>query len=60
MVNGRYDFTFSLESAQNPLFAALGTSAEERRHVVLESPHEVTEQRPQLTKVVLEWMGDGL
>jgi hypothetical protein len=27
---------------------------------VLESPHEVTEQRPQLTKVVLEWMGDGL
>ena len=25
MVNGRYDFTFPLERAQNPLFAMLGT-----------------------------------
>jgi eukaryotic-like serine/threonine-protein kinase len=56
MVNGRYDFTFSLENAQNPLFAALGTPEEDKRHVVLDSPHDVTEQRPQLIKTVLEWL----
>jgi eukaryotic-like serine/threonine-protein kinase len=56
MVNGRYDFTFPLEKAQNPLFEMLGTRAEDKRHVVLESPHDVTEQRPQLVKAVLDWL----
>jgi predicted Ser/Thr protein kinase len=56
MVNGRYDFTFSLEKAQNPFFAMLGTPEADKRHVVLETPHDVTEQRPQLTKAVLEWL----
>jgi pimeloyl-ACP methyl ester carboxylesterase len=56
MVNGKYDFTFSVEGAQNPLFAALGTPAAEKSHVMLETPHDVTEQRPQLVKAVLEWL----
>ena len=56
MVNGRYDFTFSLDKAQNPFFAMLGTPEADKRHVVLETPHDVTEQRPQLTKAVLEWL----
>jgi len=56
MVNGKYDFTFSVEGAQNPLFAALGTPAAEKSHVILETPHDVTEQRPQLVKAVLEWL----
>ena len=56
MVNGRYDFAFSLEKAQNPLFAMLGTAVEDKRHVVLDTPHDVTAQRPQLIKTVLEWL----
>jgi hypothetical protein len=45
-----------VEGAQNPLFAALGTPAAEKSHVILETPHDVTEQRPQLVKAVLEWL----
>ena len=56
MVNGRYDFTFSLERAQKPLFRMLGTPEADKRHVVLEAPHDVTEQRPQLVKEVLGWL----
>ncbi len=56
MVNGRYDFSFSLERAQNPLFNMLGTPPENKRHVVLDTPHDVTQQRPQLVKAVLDWL----
>jgi eukaryotic-like serine/threonine-protein kinase len=56
MVNGRYDYAFSLDRAQNPLFAMLGTPTRDKRHVVLDTPHDVTEQRPQLVKAVLDWL----
>jgi eukaryotic-like serine/threonine-protein kinase len=56
MVNGRYDFTFSLEKAQNPLFRMLGTPETEKRHIVRETPHDVTEQRAELVKDVLGWL----
>jgi pimeloyl-ACP methyl ester carboxylesterase len=56
MVNGRYDYTFPLETAQNPMFAMLGTPAGEKEHVVLDTPHDVTEQRPALVKAVLDWL----
>ena len=56
MVNGRYDFTFSVDKAQNPLFETLGTPAEEKMHVLLDTPHDVTEDRPRLTKAVLDWL----
>ena len=56
MVNGRYDFSFPLGTTQEPLFTMLGTPAEEKQHVVLETPHDVTVQRPQLVKSVLTWL----
>jgi len=56
MVNGRYDYAFSLDRAQNPLFAMLGTPAADKRHLVLDTPHDVTQQRPQLVKAVLDWL----
>jgi eukaryotic-like serine/threonine-protein kinase len=56
MVNGRYDYSFSLDRAQNPLFAMLGTAGGEKRHLILDTPHDVTEQRPQLVKAVLDWL----
>jgi serine/threonine protein kinase/dienelactone hydrolase len=56
MVNGRYDYSFSLDRAQNPLFAMLGTPSGDKRHLVLDTPHDVTDQRPQLVKAVLDWL----
>ena len=56
MVNGRYDYTFSLELSQNPLFNTLGTPKQDKQHIILETPHDVTEQRPQLVKAVLDWL----
>jgi pimeloyl-ACP methyl ester carboxylesterase len=56
MVNGRYDFTFSLARAQEPLFRMLGTPAADKQHVVLESPHGVTARKAALTTAVLGWL----
>jgi len=56
MVNGRYDFSFSLEKAQIPLFRMIGTPEADKRHVVLETPHDVTQQRTELVKEVFAWL----
>ncbi|MFI5309758.1 MAG: protein kinase [Gemmatimonadales bacterium] len=56
MVNGRYDFTFPLSRAQEPLYRSLGTPAPDKQHVVFETPHDVRADRPQLVKVVLGWL----
>jgi dienelactone hydrolase len=56
MVNGRYDYVFSLELSQDPLFNMLGSPKKDKQHLVLETPHDVTEQRPQLVKAVLDWL----
>ena len=56
MVNGRYDFTFSLERAQEPLFRALGAPPADKKHVVLETPHDVRADRTNLVREVLSWL----
>jgi hypothetical protein len=56
MVNGRDDYVFSLEKSQKPLFQMLGSPAADKRHVVLDTPHDVTERRPELVKEVLSWL----
>jgi formylglycine-generating enzyme required for sulfatase activity len=56
MVNGRYDYTFPLETSQDPLFRMLGTPAADKRHVVLDTPHDVTQQRRRLVKEALDWL----
>jgi formylglycine-generating enzyme required for sulfatase activity/tRNA A-37 threonylcarbamoyl transferase component Bud32 len=56
MVNGRYDYTFPPDTSQDPLFRMLGTPEADKRHVVLDTPHDVSEQRSELVKVVLEWL----
>jgi pimeloyl-ACP methyl ester carboxylesterase len=55
MVNGRYDATFPLASAQEPLFRMLGTPDADKRHVVFDTPHDVRLRRPDLIKEVLAW-----
>jgi len=56
MVNGRYDISFSLDRAQNPLFAMLGTPASEKRHVIMDTPHDVSAQRATLVPEVVRWL----
>jgi dienelactone hydrolase len=56
MVNGRYDFSFSLDRSQLPLYRMLGTPDADKRHVLLETPHDVNARRPDLTKEVLAWL----
>lgn len=56
MVNGQYDYTFPVVTAQDPLFAMLGTPGADKRHVILDTPHDVTERRPQLVQEVLSWL----
>ena len=56
MVNGRYDYTFPPATSQDPLFQMLGTPAADKRHVLLDTPHDVSEDRPALVKEVLDWL----
>jgi len=55
-VNGRYDFTFSLDRAQNPLFRMLGTPEADKRHVVFDTPHDVSQEKAGLSREVLAWL----
>ena len=56
MVNGRYDFTFSVERAQNPLFHMLGTPDADKRHVVFDTPHDISQRKADLSREVLAWL----
>lgn len=56
MVNGRYDATFGYETAQLPLLRMLGAPDSAKRHVVLETSHDVTTERPRLVKEVRSWL----
>ena len=55
MVNGRYDASFPYQTAQLPLFRMLGSPPGDKRHVVFETPHDVSQKRPELIHEVLEW-----
>ena len=55
MVNGREDFDLPYETAQIPMFKALGTPPEHKRHAVMEGGH--LPPRPQdVFKEILDWL----
>ena len=56
MVNGRYDFTFSSIGLRSRCSGMLGTPADDKRHIVLETPHDVSQDRPDLSRAVLAWL----
>lgn len=56
MINGRYDYTFPLETSQDQLFRTLGTPPADKKHVVLDTPHDVSQQRGVLIQEVLKWL----
>lgn len=58
MINGRYDFTFPLETAAQPMFNFLGTPPDRKRHVVVEGVHYVP--RHDLIRESLSWLDQYL
>ena len=60
MVNGAEDYVFPLRESQTPLFEMLGSPAADKKHVVLDTPHDVTERRPELVQAVLGWLDQYL
>ena len=60
MVNGRYDVTFPVSTAQQPLFQMLGTPTADKRHVIFEAPHDVRLRREDLVREVLGWLDTHL
>ncbi len=55
MLNGRYDFTFPLESHQKPLYEQLGAAPGDKRHVVYETGHSPLPWL-EVTRESLAWM----
>ena len=56
MLNGRYDYTFPLDSSQGPFFRWLGTPEKDKRHFVDDSAHDVMVNRTEVVKEVLSWL----
>ncbi len=53
MLNGRHDFVFPLETSQMPMFNLLGTPAQNKRHVPVDSGHSVPART--LVTHTLQW-----
>ena len=60
MLNGRYDYTFPVESSQKPFFRWLGTPEKHKRHVVYDAAHDVMVNRTEVVKEVLSWLDQYL
>jgi dienelactone hydrolase len=54
MLNGRYDFGFTLDGSQLPLFRLLGAAAKDKRHVLFDTSHDLP--AAPMIKEVLEWL----
>jgi eukaryotic-like serine/threonine-protein kinase len=60
MLNGRYDYTFPLDSSQKPYFRWLGTPEKDKGHVVYDAAHDVMVNRTEVVKEVLSWLDQYL
>jgi dienelactone hydrolase len=60
MLNGRYDYTFPVDSSQKPFFRWLGTPERDKRHVVYDAAHDVMVNRTEVVKEVLSWLDQYL
>jgi formylglycine-generating enzyme required for sulfatase activity/dienelactone hydrolase/predicted Ser/Thr protein kinase len=55
MLNGRYDGSYPLESAQRPFFHFLGTPGNDKKHVIYEGGHSAF-PRPGAVRECLDWL----
>jgi len=56
MVNGKYDFTFPPDQSQLPMFEMIGTARTDKFRKVFDSPHDVSQQKMELSKEVLGFL----
>ena len=56
MLNGRYDNLFPHETSQVPMFEALGTPPEDKRHVLFNTAHSMYGYRNEMIREVLDWL----
>jgi serine/threonine protein kinase len=56
MVNGKFDFTFPPVMSQAPMFEMIGTARSDKFRKVLETPHDVSQLKPELSKEVLAFL----
>ncbi len=56
MINGRYDFTFSPKRSQEPMFRMIGTAAADKRRVLFDTPHDISQNKAELSREVLNWL----
>jgi eukaryotic-like serine/threonine-protein kinase len=54
MLNGRFDYTFPVESSQRPLLQLLGSAPEDKSHILFEALHPLTPN--QGGKESVEWL----
>jgi len=54
MVNGRYDYIFPIDSTQLPLFRALGSPSNDKRHAVFDTGH--APPNDPMMKEILDWL----
>jgi formylglycine-generating enzyme required for sulfatase activity/dienelactone hydrolase len=54
MLNGRADFRFPLETSQRPMFQALGTAPEHKKHVLYDTGHALRPE--QIAGEVYPWL----
>jgi formylglycine-generating enzyme required for sulfatase activity len=55
MINGRYDFFFSLKHSQGLMFDLLGVPAADKSHRIFESGH-IPSERQEMIKEMLAWL----
>jgi cephalosporin-C deacetylase-like acetyl esterase len=56
MINGRYDSTFAYKETQVPLFQALHTPEQHKRHRVFETGHVLAGYWKEMIKESLSWL----
>ncbi len=57
MLNGRHDFIYPVERSQVALFRFLGPPAKDKKHVILESAHNVLfARKSEVARETLDWL----
>jgi eukaryotic-like serine/threonine-protein kinase len=60
MLNGRFDYTFPVDTSQKPYFRWLGTPEKDKRHILYDAAHDVMVYRTEVVKEVLSWLDQYL
>ena len=60
MINGRYDYTFPVETSGRPMFSLFAAPEKDRKQIVFDTGHDVTVRWTDFVRVVLNWLDQYL